>query len=263
MPKRKAPKPKKTRVIKQKQKQSIVINIDNKGRKTRTPRIVKVGSSNPSLGTTSIYTYPLQQPIYNADHNSLKTITETLTNAFNPVPAVKSYQPSLNVPQRKRSEFFSLDEVKLPSSPLVPTATFKATTPVKIPQKIPVKNISSNVSVASSTKTAPVRLFKPIPVKPKSAVQEYFSSLPKSEFSTFPREETLSPFSTVDERKGGFKPTPIPTTKQPIPTTKPPRKIITARKPREGELIINPNTGRKIGINSDIAKGLRASGKIK
>ena len=131
MPQRKTQKSKntKSKVIKQKQKQSIVINIDNKGRKTRArnPRVVKVGSSNPSLGTSTIYTYPLQLPIYNADHNSLKTLTETLTNAFNPlpVPSVKSYQPALNVPQRKRSEFFSLDEVKIPSTPLVPIPVLK------------------------------------------------------------------------------------------------------------------------------------------
>ena len=264
MPKRKSkPKIKKAKVIKQKQKQSIVINIDNKGRKPR-PRIVRVGSSSGSLGTSTIYTYPLQQPIYNAEHNELKSITDSLTDAFKSVQnTIKVNQPLLNPSHNVKREFRSLDDIKVATTPLVPIPELKT---IKIPQKIPVKSVSSNVSVASSIKTTPARVFKPIPVKPKSTVQEYFSSplssLPKSEFSTFPREDALSPFSTIDERKG-FKPTPIPTTNLPIPTTKPPRKIITARTPRTGELVINPNTGRKIGVDSAIAKGLRASGKIK
>lgn len=137
--KKKSPPLKKTS-IKQKQKQSVVININNKVKRTRTPKIVRVASTGGSLGTTTIYTSPLQLPIYNSDENSLKTLNEGLTNAFvslqNAIRTEKFNQPALNIQNNGQEKFLSLDEVKLASTtPLVPTVPIVTTVPIpKVPR---------------------------------------------------------------------------------------------------------------------------------
>lgn len=151
--KKKTPTLKKTS-IKQKQKQSVIININDKIKRTRTPRIVRVASTGGSLGTTTIYTQPLQLPIYNSDENSLKTLNEGLTNAFvslqNAIRSEKYNQPALNTQRNGQENFLSLDEVRLAgTTPLIPVPEL---TPIKpVPELTPVK------SVQLSRKDIPIR----------------------------------------------------------------------------------------------------------
>lgn len=138
----KAKKPK-TVGLKQKQKQSIVINIGNKGRKQR-PKIVRTASTGGSLGTTTLYSSPLQLPLYNTDHNSLQTLNEGLTNAFqslqNVIRTERYNQPALNIQKNKEGDFLSLDEVRLSATtPLVPVPVLS---PVFKPHSSPIKQES-------------------------------------------------------------------------------------------------------------------------